>query len=97
MTTLVTGATGFVGSHVARQLVAAGDSVRALARPGAQRKMLDGVAIEWAEGDLRDEASLDRALKDIRRVFHVCEADGARRADDRRGDARLARLRAVHR
>lgn len=71
MTTLVTGATGFVGSHVARQLVAAGGTVRALARPGSRRNALDGVAVEWAEGDLRDEASLDRALKGVRRVFHV--------------------------
>lgn len=71
MTALVTGATGFVGSHVARQLVAAGESVRALARPGARRNALDGVAVEWVEGDLRDEASLDRALKSVRRVFHV--------------------------
>lgn len=71
MTTLVTGATGFVGSHVARQLIAAGESVRALARPGARRNVLDGVAVEWVEGDLRDEASLDHALKGARRVFHV--------------------------
>lgn len=71
MTTLVTGATGFVGSHVARQLVAAGESVRALARPSSRRQALDGVAVEWAEGDLRDEASLDRALRGVQRVYHV--------------------------
>lgn len=71
MTTLVTGATGFVGSHIARQLVAAGESVRALARPASRRSGLDGVAVEWAEGDLRDESSLDRALKGVQRVFHV--------------------------
>lgn len=71
MTTLVTGATGFVGSHVARKLVASGKSVRALARPGSSRKALDGVSVEWVEGDLRDAASLDRALSDVREVFHV--------------------------
>jgi dihydroflavonol-4-reductase len=71
MTTLVTGATGFVGSHVARQLVAAGEPVRALARPNSRRRALDGITVEWAEGDLRDEASLDRALRGIRRVYHV--------------------------
>lgn len=71
MTTLVTGATGFVGSHVARELVAAGEPVRALARPGSRRQALDGVAIEWIEGDLRQEASLDRALQGVRRVYHV--------------------------
>lgn len=71
MTTLVTGATGFVGSHVARKLVASGKSVRALARPGSRRQALDGVAVEWAEGDLRDVTSLDRALSGVREVFHV--------------------------
>jgi dihydroflavonol-4-reductase len=71
MTTLVTGATGFVGSHVARQLVAAGESVRVLARASSRRQALDGVSVEWAEGDLRDEASLDRALRGVQRVYHV--------------------------
>ncbi|HEV2615012.1 MAG TPA: hopanoid-associated sugar epimerase [Candidatus Acidoferrales bacterium] len=71
MTTLVTGATGFVGSHVARRLVASGELVRALARPGSRRQTLDGVAVEWVEGDLRDEASLDRALAGVNRVYHV--------------------------
>ncbi|HEV2488585.1 MAG TPA: hopanoid-associated sugar epimerase [Candidatus Acidoferrales bacterium] len=71
MTTLVTGATGFIGSHVARKLVASGKSVRALARAGSRRQSLDGVAVEWVEGDLRDAASLDRALAGVREVFHV--------------------------
>jgi dihydroflavonol-4-reductase len=71
MTTLVTGATGFVGSHVARQLVAAGEPVRALARATSRRQALDGIGVEWVEGDLRDEASLDRALRGVRRIFHV--------------------------
>jgi len=71
MITLVTGATGFVGSHVARQLVDAGEPVRVLVRANSRRQALDGVAVECAEGDLRDEASLDRALRGIGRVYHV--------------------------
>lgn len=71
MTTLVSGATGFVGSHVARRLAASGESVRALARPGSRRQALEGVAVEWVEGDLRDEASLDRALAGVDRVYHL--------------------------
>ncbi|HVB59025.1 MAG TPA: hopanoid-associated sugar epimerase [Candidatus Acidoferrales bacterium] len=71
MTTLVTGATGFVGSHVARQLVGAGDSVRVLVRPSSNLQALEGVAVEKVEGDLRDAASLDRAMNGVRRVFHV--------------------------
>ena len=70
-TTLVTGASGFVGSHVARQLVAAGHSVRVLARPGSNLQVLDGVAVERVQGDLRDPSSLARAMQGVRRVFHV--------------------------
>jgi dihydroflavonol-4-reductase len=71
MTTLVTGATGFVGSHVARQLVAAGERVRVLARKGSARGLLDGLAVEIHEGDLRDAASVEAAVAGIERVFHV--------------------------
>ncbi len=71
MTTLVTGATGFVGSHVARQLVGAGQSVRVLVRPNSNLKFLAGLKLEYFEGDLRDQRSLERAMHGVRRVFHV--------------------------
>ncbi|HXN98202.1 MAG TPA: hopanoid-associated sugar epimerase [Candidatus Acidoferrales bacterium] len=71
MTTLVTGATGFVGSHVARQLVNAGQSVRALVRPGSNLEALAGLHLEYFEGDLRHANSLERAMQGVRRVFHV--------------------------
>ena len=71
MTTLVTGATGFVGSHVARQLVSVGQSVRVLVRPNSNLQALAGLQVEYFEGDLRDAESLERAMKGIRRVFHV--------------------------
>jgi dihydroflavonol-4-reductase len=71
MTTLVTGATGFVGSHVARQLVAAGDTVRVLVRRSSNLAVLEGLPVEPAEGDLRDGASLDRAMQGVCRVYHV--------------------------
>jgi len=71
MTTLVTGATGFVGSHVARQLVSAGQSVRVLVRPNSNLDALAGLHVEYFEGDLRDQESLERAMYGIRRVFHV--------------------------
>ncbi|MDE3137698.1 MAG: NAD-dependent epimerase/dehydratase family protein [Acidobacteriota bacterium] len=70
-TTLVTGATGFVGSHVVRHLVARGESVRALARPSSRRDLLSGLPVEFADGDLRDPASLERACRGVRRVYHV--------------------------
>jgi dihydroflavonol-4-reductase len=71
MKVLVTGATGFVGSHVAKQLVDAGHSVRVLVRSSSNPLLLQGMAVERVEGDLRDVLSLDRAMKGVRRVFHV--------------------------
>lgn len=71
MNVLVTGATGFVGSHVARQLVAAGNSVRVLVRSGSNPLLLENLPVERCEGDLRDILSLARAMKGVRRVFHV--------------------------
>ena len=71
MTTLVTGATGFLGNHVARQLVSAGHSVRVLVRRTSNLQALDGLAVERAVGDLQDLPSLDRAMKGVRRVFHA--------------------------
>src|SRR6202167_620546 len=71
MTTLVTGATGFVGSHVARQLVSSGENVRVLVRPTSNFKLLEDLRVERAEGDLRDAGSIERAMRGVRRVFHV--------------------------
>jgi dihydroflavonol-4-reductase len=71
MTTLVTGATGFVGSHVARQLVSAGHRVRILVRRTSNLKLLDGLPAERVDGDLCDSASLERAVAGVHRVFHV--------------------------
>ena len=71
MDTLVTGGTGFIGANVARELVAAGATVRVLARPGGDRRALAGVKVEIVEGDLLDHASVRRALGGVRSVYHV--------------------------
>jgi len=71
MTTLVTGASGFLGSHVARQLVARGEDVRVLMRPSSTNRAVADLSLEYVTGDLRDVASLDRALAGVRYVFHV--------------------------
>jgi dihydroflavonol-4-reductase len=71
MTTLVTGAAGFLGSHVARQLVARGEPVRVLLRPSSQNRAIADLPLEYVTGDLRDIPSLDRALQGVTRVFHV--------------------------
>jgi dihydroflavonol-4-reductase len=69
--TLITGATGFVGSAVLRQLINTGHSVRALIRPNSDRRNLAGLSIEICTGDLTDRASLDRALAGCSVLFHV--------------------------
>ena len=71
MRALVTGATGFVGAAVARRLVAAGHSVRALVRPNADRRNLIGLNAEIVDGDLTDPASLARATSGCQALFHV--------------------------
>ncbi|MBI2369040.1 MAG: NAD-dependent epimerase/dehydratase family protein [Deltaproteobacteria bacterium] len=71
MSSLVTGATGFVGAAVARALLAAGDSVRILARPGGPQGNIQGLPIEVASGDLLDRRSLERALKGCTTLYHV--------------------------
>jgi dihydroflavonol-4-reductase len=69
--TLVTGATGFVGSAVARALLARGHDVRALVRPGSNRANLADLQLTLAEGDLTDPASLARAVTGCDHVMHV--------------------------
>jgi dihydroflavonol-4-reductase len=68
---LVTGASGFVGSAVARQLLQMGEPVRVLARATSSRANLADLKLEIAQGDLRDAASLARALQNVRVLFHV--------------------------
>ena len=65
---LVTGASGFLGWHVARVLRERGYAVRALVRPGSR---VDGLELEIVTGDLRDPASLERAAAGCGLVFHV--------------------------
>lgn len=71
MTTLVTGAAGFLGSHVTRQLVARGEDVRVLMRPSSNNRAISDLSLEYVTGDLRDAGSLERAMNGMKRVFHV--------------------------
>ncbi|HVS62885.1 MAG TPA: hopanoid-associated sugar epimerase [Thermoanaerobaculia bacterium] len=73
-TTLVTGGTGFVGAHLVRALIERGDHVRCLVRQGSDRANLEGLDVELVTGDLRDRASLVRAVAGCRAVYH-CAAD----------------------
>ncbi|MBY0335219.1 MAG: NAD-dependent epimerase/dehydratase family protein [Acetobacteraceae bacterium] len=74
MLVLVTGATGFLGSAVARALLARGHEVRALVRPGTPRTVLEGLEIQYALGDLTDQPSLAYAAAKCDALIH-CAAD----------------------
>lgn len=71
MRALVTGATGFTGSHLARWLVRRGDDVRALVRHPEQAAELRAAGIELARGDLRDVDSLRAAMVGVDVVYNI--------------------------
>jgi dihydroflavonol-4-reductase len=71
MLAFVTGATGFVGSHVARALAGQGARLRLLVRPSSDRRNLDGLDAELVVGDLREPGSFASALQGCDAMFHV--------------------------
>ncbi len=74
MRALVTGATGFIGGNLVRELLKQGFRVKALAREDSNRRNIEGLDIEVACGDLRDRDSLYRALDGCAVLFHVAAA-----------------------
>jgi dihydroflavonol-4-reductase len=71
MITLVTGAAGFVGSHLTRLLIERRNNLRILLRPTSSTRSVDSFSCERVYADLRDASSLEKALKGVRQVFHV--------------------------
>ncbi len=71
MRALVTGGTGFIGSHVVRALLARKMTVRCLVRAGSRRSNLEGLDVEFIVGDLGDPASLTLAVRDCEQLYHV--------------------------
>ncbi len=67
----MTGGTGFVGANLVRELLSDGRRVRVLARPGGDRRALDGLDVEIVDGDLLQPASLRSAVRGATTVFHV--------------------------
>jgi dihydroflavonol-4-reductase len=71
MRVLVTGATGFVGSHLVEALVQRGHEVKVLARRTSDQRWLRGIPLTWCWGDLGVPLSLQEALQEVDWVFHV--------------------------
>lgn len=71
MKVFVTGATGFLGSHVARVLAACGADLRLLVRPSSRTENIEELEAERVLGDLREPKSLRKAIAGCEYVFHV--------------------------
>lgn len=71
MKVLVTGATGFIGNHVAKMCLEQGDKVRVMVMPGEDRSPLDGMKVEFVEGDLLKPETLAAAVKGVEGIYHL--------------------------
>lgn len=81
MATLVTGATGFVGSHIARKLVDRGEHVKILLRKSSQTSNIDDIDVERVYGDVMDMGSLNEALKGCDTLYHTAGVASFRKED----------------
>jgi dihydroflavonol-4-reductase len=71
MTSLVTGAAGFVGSHVVKALLAREETVRALVRPTSDQRNLEGLDVDVVAGDVRDAEAVSSAVEGCAVVYHL--------------------------
>ena len=94
-TTLVTGATGVVGSHVARALQARGDEVRATVRANSNLAPLAGLDVETVVAELSDRRAVRRALRGVSRVFHVAGSTNLRAPAEALFEANVVTTRVV--
>jgi dihydroflavonol-4-reductase len=84
VTTLVTGAAGFIGSHVTRALAARGDDLKLGLLPGASDQALEGLEGKRVSCDVLDRRAVRRALRDVERVFHCAGVTSIDPADAER-------------
>ena len=82
MKALITGATGFIGSHLAEQLHERGYDLRVMVRPTSNRKFIQHLPIEYVTASFSDPASLAEAVRDVDYVYHVAGATAGRNRQD---------------
>ena len=82
MKVLVTGASGFLGSHVAERLKKRGDDVRVLVRKSSNKKFLDTLGVEYAYGAIEDAAAVEEAVKGVEAIVHSAGIVKARTEDE---------------
>jgi nucleoside-diphosphate-sugar epimerase len=80
--TLVTGATGFIGTHLVKALVEEGRDVKCLVRKTSNTKFLEGLGVEFFYGDLRIKDSLKGIIKDVNIVYHLAGEIYSKRSRD---------------
>ena len=82
MRVLITGATGLLGSHLCRRMVADGHEVRILARATSDLTRLEGLPVERVTGDVTDRESVESAVKDREWVIHAAARIGEGERDE---------------
>src|SRR6201995_5374692 len=93
--TLVTGATGFIGSHVARLLVGRGDEVVVTVRPWSSLERLAGLDVRQVRADILDRRAVRRAIASVERVFHIAGTTDLPASRARRSSTRVQGTRVV--
>jgi len=94
-TTLVTGATGFIGSRVARLLVERGDDVRVTVRAGSRTDAIDDLDVRRVSADVTDRRALRRAMRGVQRVFHLAGVTALRLPEEEAFRVNVGGTRAV--
>ncbi len=81
MATLVTGATGFIGSHIAKKLVDRGEHVKVLLRKSSKTTNIDDIDVERVYGDVMDLSSINEALRGCDTLYHTAGVASFRKED----------------
>jgi len=81
MATLVTGATGFIGSHIAKKLVDRGEHVKVLLRGSSKTTNIDDIDVERVYGDVMDLSSINEALRGCDTLYHTAGVASFRKKD----------------